>query len=141
MKDGVKKPPSLLNIFKEIKSDIGIKIPESGNLERWSKQGVLMLNSILTVRKGEPGSHKERGWEKFTDSVIEIISNKTTRKVFLLWGAYAQKKGEKIDRKKHLVLEAAHPSPFSADRGFFNTNHFSRCNDYLNLYNIEKIKW
>ena len=141
VKDGVKKPPSLINIFKEIKNDIGVEIPKSGNLERWSNQGVLMLNSILTVRKGEPGSHKEKGWENFTDKIIEVISEKTSKKVFMLWGAYAQKKGEKIDRKKHLVLEASHPSPFSANRGFFNTNHFSRCNEYLNTYNIKEIRW
>jgi len=139
--EGVKKPPSLTNIFKEVKNDIGKKIPNSGNLENWSKQGVLMLNSILTVRKGKPGSHKEKGWELFTDSVIDIISNKTTKKVFMLWGSYAKRKGQKIDRNKHLVLEAPHPSPFSAHAGFFNSNHFSRCNDYLNLYNIQEIKW
>jgi len=139
--EGVKKPPSLVNIFKELQNDIGKKIPESGNLENWAQQGVLMLNSILTVRKGEPGSHREKGWELFTDSVIDVISQKTSKKVFMLWGAYAQKKGKKIDRNKHLVLEAAHPSPFSAHTGFFNTNHFSRCNEYLNLYNIQEIKW
>tara|TARA_B100000579_G_scaffold425278_1_gene430781 strand:+ start:93 stop:758 length:666 start_codon:yes stop_codon:yes gene_type:complete len=139
--EGVKKPPSLVNIFKELQNDIGKKIPESGNLENWAKQGVLMLNSILTVRKGEPGSHREKGWELFTDAVIDVISQKKSKKVFMLWGAYAQKKGKKIDRNKHLVLEAAHPSPFSAHTGFFNTNHFSRCNEYLNLYNIQEIKW
>ncbi len=137
----IKKPPSLVNIFKEIQNDIGKKIPESGNLEHWAKQGVLMLNSILTVRKSEPGSHREKGWESFTDAVVDIISQKTSKKVFMLWGAYAQKKGKKIDRNKHLVLEAAHPSPFSAHTGFFNTNHFSRCNEYLNLYNIQEINW
>ncbi len=137
----IKKPPSLVNIFKEIQNDIGKKIPESGNLEHWAKQGVLMLNSILTVRKSEPGSHREKGWELFTDAVVDIISQKTSKKVFMLWGAYAQKKGKKIDRNKHLVLEAAHPSPFSAHTGFFNTNHFSRCNEYLNLYNIQEINW
>ena len=139
--NGTKKPPSLMNIFKEIQNDIGKKIPDSGNLEHWAKQGILMLNSILTVRKGKPGSHKEKGWEVFTDSVIEIISKKTTKKVFILWGTYAQKKGQKIDRNKHLVLEAPHPSPFSAHTGFFNTNQFSRCNEYLNLYNIQEINW
>ncbi len=139
--NGVKKPPSLINIFKEVKNDIGKEIPKSGNLENWANQGVLMLNSILTVRKGEPGSHKEKGWEVFTDYVIDKISKETTKKVFMLWGAYAQKKGQKIDRNKHLVLEAAHPSPFSAHTGFFNSNHFSRCNEYLNLYNIQEINW
>ena len=139
--NGVKKPPSLVNIFKELKNDIGKEIPESGNLEHWAKQGVLLLNSILTVRKGQPGSHRDKGWELFTDSVIDSISNNSKRKGFMLWGAYAQKKGKKIDRNKHLVLEAAHPSPFSAHTGFFNSNHFSKCNDYLNLFNIEKINW
>ena len=139
--DKVKKPPSLVNIFKEIKNDLGKEIPISGNLEKWSKQGVLLLNSILTVRKGEPGSHKEKGWELFTDSVVDIISKNTSNKVFMLWGAYAQKKGQKIDRNKHLVLESSHPSPFSAHNGFFNTNPFSQCNEYLNSYNIQEINW
>ena len=138
---GIKKPPSLLNIFKELRSDLNLDIPESGDLERWSKQGVLMLNSILTVEKSEPGSHKERGWEYFTDYIIEIIANKKTNIVFMLWGAYAQKKGEKINRNKHLVLESAHPSPFSANRGFFNQKHFSKCNEYLKRYNKQKIVW
>ena len=139
--DGLKKPPSLLNIFKEIRSDVDLKIPKSGNLERWSNQGVLMLNSILTVEKGEPGSHKNKGWENFTDSVIQIIANNTSNIVFILWGAYAQKKGEKVNRNKHLILEAAHPSPFSADRGFFGQKHFSRCNEYLKRHNKEEIMW
>ena len=139
--DKVKKPPSLVNIFKEIKNDLGKEIPVSGNLEKWSKQGVLLLNSILTVRKGEPGSHKEKGWELFTDSVVDIISKKTSNKVFMLWGSYAQKKGLKIDRNKHLVLDSSHPSPFSAHKGFFNTNPFSQCNEYLNSYNIQEINW
>ena len=139
--DGLKKPPSLLNIFKEIRSDVDLKIPKSGNLERWSNQGVLMLNSILTVEKGEPGSHKNKGWENFTDSVIQIIANNTSNIAFILWGAYAQKKGEKINRNKHLILEAAHPSPFSADRGFFGQKHFSRCNEYLKRHNKEEIMW
>tara|TARA_Y100001968_G_C19358050_1_gene718258 strand:+ start:478 stop:1140 length:663 start_codon:yes stop_codon:yes gene_type:complete len=139
--DGLKKPPSLLNIFKELRSDLDINIPESGNLERWSHQGVLMLNSILTVEKGEPSSHKNKGWENFTDSVIEIIATQKSNIVFMLWGAYAQKKGEKINRNKHLILESAHPSPFSADRGFFGKKHFSKCNEYLKRYNKGKILW
>mgnify|MGYP001297703744 CR=1 FL=1 len=139
--DGIKKPPSLLNIFKELKSDLNLEIPTSGNLERWSTQGVLMLNSILTVEKGEPGSHKKKGWEKFTDCIIEIINHNKSNIVFMLWGAYAQKKGEKINKNKHLVLESAHPSPFSADRGFFNQNHFSKCNEYLKRHNKMKIMW
>jgi len=139
--DGVKKPPSLLNIFKELKSDLSLKIPTSGNLEKWSKQGVLMLNSILTVEKASPGSHKKKGWEVFTDSIIEIINNEKSNIVFILWGAYAQKKGEKINRKKHLILESAHPSPLSANRGFFNQKHFSKCNEYLKRHNKAKIMW
>ncbi len=139
--DGIKKPPSLLNIFKELKSDLNLEIPASGNLERWSTQGVLMLNSILTVEKSEPGSHKKKGWEKFTDHIIELINHNKSNIVFMLWGAYAQKKGEKINKNKHLILESAHPSPFSADRGFFNQNHFSKCNDYLKRHNKMKIMW
>jgi len=139
--NGVRKPPSLINIFKELKSDLNLDIPESGNLERWSKQGILMLNSILTVEKENPGSHKNQGWEQFTDVVIEKIINLKTNIVFILWGAYAQKKGERIDRNKHLVLESAHPSPLSASRGFFNQKHFSKCNEYLNRYNKQKIIW
>ena len=138
---GVKKPPSLVNIYKELKSDLNIEIPESGNLEKWSKQGILMLNSILTVEKDNPGSHKNKGWENFTDAVIEKITNLKSNVVFILWGAYAQKKGEKIDRNKHLVLESAHPSPLSANRGFFNQKHFSKCNEYLNRYNKQEINW
>ena len=138
---GVKKPPSLVNIYKELKSDLNIEIPESGNLEKWSKQGILMLNSILTVEKDNPGSHRNKGWENFTDAVIEKITNLKSNVVFILWGAYAQKKGEKIDRNKHLVLESAHPSPLSANRGFFNQKHFSKCNEYLNRYNKQEINW
>ena len=139
--DGIRKPPSLLNIFKELKSDLNLKIPISGNLEKWSNQGVLMLNSILTVEKDEPGSHKKKGWEVFTDAVINLINNKKSNIVFILWGAYAQQKGEKINRKKHLVLESAHPSPLSANRGFFNQKHFSKCNKYLKRHNKVKIMW
>lgn len=141
VRDGVKMPPSLVNIFKEIKSDLGKPIPLTGNLERWSKQGVLLLNATLTVRASSPGSHQNKGWEVFTDAVIRKISEEKSNVVFLLWGSYAQKKGEVIDRSKHLVLMSAHPSPFSADRGFFGSRHFSKTNDYLKKNGILEIEW
>lgn len=141
VRDGVKMPPSLVNIFKEIKSDLGKPIPSTGNLERWSKQGVLLLNATLTVRASSPGSHQNKGWEVFTDAVIRKISKEKSNVVFLLWGSYAQKKGEVIDRSKHLVLMSAHPSPFSADRGFFGSRHFSKTNDYLKKNGIPEIEW
>jgi uracil-DNA glycosylase len=139
--DGVRIPPSLLNIFKEIHNDLKKPIPASGNLERWARQGVLLLNATLTVRASSPGSHQNKGWEEFTDAVIRRISEEKQHVVFLLWGAYAQKKGEIIDRKKHLVLMAAHPSPFSVDRGFFGCKHFSKANEYLNAHGQESIDW
>mgnify|MGYP003676241267 FL=1 len=122
--EGVKPPPSLMNIFKEIKEDLKAPIPTSGNLEHWAHQGVLMLNATLTVRAKQPGSHQNKGWEQFTDAVIQCISHEKDDLVFLLWGSYAQKKGAIIDRSKHLVLESAHPSPFSAYRGFLGNQHF-----------------
>lgn len=139
--EGMKKPPSLVNIFKELKSDLGNDIPESGNLEAWAEQGILLLNATLTVRAHSPGSHQNKGWEKFTDQVIQTISDKKNDIVFLLWGAYAQRKGEVIDRSRHNVLSAPHPSPFSADRGFFGCKHFSKTNDYLLSKNLEPINW
>ncbi len=139
--EGTTFPPSLLNIFKEIRSDLGKPIPKSGDLERWARQGVLLLNATLTVRAGSPGSHQGKGWEAFTDSVIRKISDEKEGIVFLLWGAYAQKKGEVIDRTKHLVLMAAHPSPFSADRGFFGCKHFSKANNYLKSKGKAEIDW
>lgn len=139
--DGVRMPPSLLNIFKEIHSDLGKPIPASGNLERWANQGVLLLNATLTVRASSPGSHQHKGWETFTDNVIRAVSDQKTGIVFLLWGSYAQKKGEIIDRNKHLVLMSAHPSPFSADRGFFGCKHFSRANEYLKSKGQQEIEW
>jgi uracil-DNA glycosylase len=139
--DGVKMPPSLLNIFKEIKQDLGKPIPSSGDLGRWAAQGVLLLNATLTVRSSSPGSHQKRGWEQFTDAVIRKISEEKQHVVFLLWGAYAQKKGEIIDRSKHLVLMSAHPSPFSADRGFFGCKHFSKTNEYLKAKGRKEIEW
>lgn len=139
--EGVPIPRSLMNIFKEIRNDLGKAIPYSGDLERWARQGVLLLNATLTVRAHAPGSHQNRGWETFTDAVIRKISDEKDGVVFLLWGAYAQKKGEIIDRNKHLVLMSAHPSPFSADRGFFGCKHFSRANTYLKSKGKEEIDW
>lgn len=141
VRDGVGFPPSLLNIFKEIELDLGIKRPVSGNLERWSAQGVLLLNATLTVRAHQAGSHQKKGWEQFTDSVINILNSEKNNLVFFLWGAYAQKKGESIDRSRHLVLESVHPSPLSASRGFFGNHHFSNCNNYLTERGIAPIDW
>lgn len=139
--EGTRFPPSLLNIFKEIRDDLGKPVPTSGDLERWVKQGVLLLNATLTVRANTPGSHQNRGWETFTDAVIKKISDEKDGIVFLLWGAYAQKKGEIIDRTRHLILMSAHPSPFSADRGFFGCKHFSRANAYLKSKGKKEIEW
>lgn len=141
VRDGVTMPPSLKNIFKEIEKDLGKPFPKSGDLERWANQGVLLLNATLTVRGSSPGSHQKKGWEEFTDAVIKVISEEKNNVVFLLWGAYAQKKGEIIDRSKHLVLMSAHPSPFSADRGFFGNRHFSKTNAYLKSKGLKEIDW
>ena len=141
VRDGVGYPPSLVNIFKEIKSDTGISAPDSGNLERWASQGVLLLNATLTVRAHLAGSHQRKGWEEFTDSVINILNTEKNNLVFFLWGSYAQKKGESISESKHLVLKSVHPSPLSASKGFFGNKHFSRCNDYLIKNGIEPIRW
>ncbi|HEY3403477.1 MAG TPA: uracil-DNA glycosylase [Ohtaekwangia sp.] len=141
VRDGVRMPPSLVNIFKEIREDLGKPIPASGDLERWAKQGVLLLNATLTVRASTAGSHQNKGWESFTDAVIKKVSEEKRNVVFMLWGAYAQKKGEIIDRSKHLVLMSAHPSPFSADRGFFGNKHFSKANEYLKSKGISEIDW
>ena len=141
VRDGVRMPPSLVNIFKEVKQDLGKEIPSFGNLERWASQGVLLLNATLTVRASSPGSHQNKGWEAFTDEVIRKVSGEKSGIVFLLWGAYAQKKGEIIDRTKHIVLMSAHPSPFSADRGFFGNKHFSKANEYLKSKGLKEIDW
>lgn len=141
VRDGVMMPPSLVNIFKEIRQDLGKPIPVSGDLERWSRQGVLLLNATLTVRAATPGSHQKRGWELFTDEVIRTLSSERQNIVYLLWGAYAQKKGEIIDRSNNLVLMSPHPSPFSADRGFFGCRHFSKANEYLKSKGQEEIDW
>lgn len=139
--DGVKPPPSLVNVFKEIKNDVGKPIPTSGNLMRWAGQGVLLLNATLTVRASSPGSHQNKGWETFTDAAIKILSDQKKNLVFVLWGAYAQKKGEVIDRNKHLVIVSPHPSPFSADRGFFGSKPFSKSNEYLKSNGLKEIEW
>lgn len=139
--DGIRKPPSLINIFKELKDDLGKDIPESGNLEHWAAQGVLLLNATLTVRAHSPGSHQNLGWEQFTDAVINVLNQKKEGLVFILWGAYAQKKGAIIDRKKHFVIESPHPSPFSAARGFFGSKPFSKTNNYLRSRGVGPIEW
>jgi uracil-DNA glycosylase len=139
--DGVPIPPSLLNIFKEIQAELGKPIPQSGNLERWAEQGVLLLNATLTVRAGKPGSHQKQGWETFTDAVISVVAQQKTQVVFLLWGAYAQQKASLIDKEKNLVLKSAHPSPYAADKGFFGNNHFIQTNEYLRSHKLTPIDW
>lgn len=140
--DGSAFPPSLINIFKEIQSDLDKPFPKSGNLQRWAAQGVLLLNATLTVRESEAGSHQNQGWETFTDAVIQKISDEKENVVFLLWGGFAKKKGAKIDRNKHGVLETGHPSPLSANRGlWFGNNHFSKTNAYLKSLGKEPIEW
>lgn len=138
--DGIPLPPSLQNIFKEIHNDLGIQTLPSGDLSRWAKQGVLMLNSVLTVLAYKPASHKAKGWEQFTDSVIRALNEKREHIVYMLWGKYAQVKGEIIDRNKNLVLISGHPSPYSANL-FFGHHHFSKCNEYLRTNGIEIIDW
>lgn len=139
--EGVPMPPSLLNIFKELKADVGREIPPHGSLERWAKQGVLLLNATLTVRANTPGSHQNKGWEEFTDAVIKRLSDEKENLVFILWGAYAQKKGAIIDTEKHHVIKSAHPSPFAAHRGFFGSKPFSRTNEYLIKKGKNAINW
>jgi len=139
--EAVPMPPSLVNIFKEIRDDIGKPIPNNGNLTRWSEQGILLLNATLTVQAGLPGSHQNKGWEKFTDAVIQKLSLTKENLVFLLWGSYAQKKEQFIDSQKHLILKSAHPSPLSATRGFFGNRHFSKTNTYLSQHNLPVIDW
>ncbi len=139
--DGVKLPPSLRNIFKERNKDLGIPVPQSGNLEFWAKQGVLLINATLTVRAHQAGSHQNRGWEEFTDAAIRILAEKKKGIVFLLWGTYAQKKAKMIDPDKHCILKSVHPSPLSASRGFFGNHHFSKANAYLVSMGKEPIDW
>jgi len=139
--DGVRPPPSLVNIFKEIHSDTGAPMPTTGNLTKWAQQGVLLLNSCLSVREGEPLSHSKIGWIPFTDHVISTVSSAKKHLVFLLWGKFAQEKQALIDETKHLVLKAAHPSPYSANNGFFGCRHFSKANEYLMKNGIDPIDW
>lgn len=138
---GVKIPPSLRNIYKEIGRDLGLSMPNHGCLQSWAEQGVLLLNATLTVEQAQAGSHQKRGWEQFTDRVIQSLSQQRSGLVFLLWGSYAQKKGRVIDRSKHCVLESVHPSPLSAHRGFLGCGHFSKANDYLQQQGVAPIDW
>lgn len=139
--DGIPFPPSLQNIFKELKDDLNVEIPKSGNLERWADQGVLLLNATLTVRESNAGSHQNRGWEQFTDAVIQKLSTEKQNLVFILWGSYAQKKGAVIDPSKHFIIKSAHPSPLSSYRGFFGSKPFSKTNQFLKSIGKEEIKW
>lgn len=139
--EGVKAPPSLVNIFKELHADLNVPVPNNGSLTRWADQGVLLLNATLTVRAATPGSHQGKGWEQFTDAVIDRLNKGKNNLVFMLWGAYAQKKGSFIDRNKHLVIESPHPSPFSVHRGFFGSKPFSRANEYLLKTGQQQIDW
>ena len=139
--EGVKFPPSLNNIFKELKADLNLEYPPSGDLERWAEQGVLMLNTVLTVRNSSPGSHKGRGWEIFTDQVIRLISEQKENVVFLLWGSFAISKSGLIDQNKHYILTSTHPSPFSAHKGFLGCRHFSKTNLYLQSKGLKLINW
>lgn len=141
VKKGVKIPPSLQNIFKELHSDLGLPIPDHGYLEKWAQEGVLLLNNVLTVEDGKAASHHQKGWEQFTDKIIEILNTKKENLVFILWGSPAQKKAANVDSKKHLVIKSVHPSPLSVYRGFFGSKPFSKANSYLTSKKIEPINW
>ncbi len=141
VKPGVRPPPSLINIYKEMKSDLGLEPPSHGNLEAWAKQGVLLLNAVLTVEAGLAGSHQGKGWERFTDAVIRLVNDQPRPVVFILWGAYAQRKAAFVDRKRHLVLASAHPSPLSAHNGFFGSKPFSKANEFLIANGQDPIDW
>lgn len=141
VKKGIRKPPSLVNIFKELRDDLGHEIPINGSLTSWSKQGVLLLNTVLTVEKDKAASHKEKGWEKFTDEVIKIINDKNTPVVFILWGAYARSKKKLITNPNHYIIESAHPSPLSAHNGFYGSKPFSKANQFLKEKGLEPINW
>ncbi len=141
VRSGIALPPSLLNIYKEIEACLGCKMPRTGDLTGWAKQGVLLLNATLTVEAANAGSHQGRGWERFTDAIIRALNERGEHIVFMLWGAYAQKKGAFIDRKRHLVLEAPHPSPLSAHRGFLGCGHFKKANEYLAAHGRAMIDW
>jgi uracil-DNA glycosylase len=141
VREGVRLPPSLVNIYKELNFDLGIKPLAHGNLERWAKQGVLLLNSVLTVEAGKAASHQGRGWERFTDAVVQVVNAQATSVVFILWGNYAQKKASFVDRTRHLVISSAHPSPLSAHNGFFGSKPFSKANSFLQAQGSEAIDW
>ena len=141
VQEGIQPPPSLINIFTEIKRDLGLEQPSRGDLTAWADQGVLLMNAVLTVEHGKAGSHQGKGWETFTDRVVALLNEQREHLVFLLWGSYAQKKGALIDRKKHLVLASPHPSPLSAYRGFIGNAHFSKTNDYLKANGLGVINW
>jgi uracil-DNA glycosylase len=141
VKSGIQKPPSLQNIFKELNSDLGLPIPINGNLEKWAQQGVLLLNATLTVRANQAGSHQNKGWEYFTDAAIKTLSEKKHHLVFILWGNFAQAKQSLIDTSRHLIIKSAHPSPFSAEKGFFGSKPFSKCNAYLKDNGLGEIDW
>lgn len=141
VREGIALPPSLRNIYKEIEQEFGVSMPKKGDLSEWARQGVLLLNATLTVRAAQAGSHQKRGWEEFTDAIIHALNESGEHIVFLLWGAYAQKKGAFIDQTKHLVLEAPHPSPLSAHRGFLGCGHFKKANDYLEKHGRTPIDW
>ncbi len=141
VKEGVKMPPSLVNIFREVQADTGSPLPANGSLRRWAEQGVMLLNATLTVRAHQAASHQKHGWEEFTDAVIRCLAEERDHLVFILWGSSAQQKGRVIDRERHLVLSSAHPSPLSAYHGFFGNHHFTRCNDYLVRHGEQPIVW
>ena len=141
VRDGIRPPPSLLNIYKELESDLGYKRSSSGNLQNWAEQGVLLLNSVLTVEAGHAASHQGKGWEQFTDAIIRLLNAQASPLVFILWGAYAQRKGAFIDKSRHLVITSAHPSPLSAHNGFFGSKPFSRTNDFLESHGLSPIDW
>lgn len=141
VRDGVRFPPSLLNIFKELNADVGVAIPKSGSLTKWAEQGVLLLNAVLTVEDGKAAAHAGKGWEQFTDKIIHVLNEEKESIVFILWGSYAQKKASFVDRKKHYVIESVHPSPLSAHRGFFGTKPFSKANAYLKSKGKDPVDW
>lgn len=138
---GVRIPPSLQNIYKELRDDLGVPVPAHGCLTHWAEQGVLLLNAVLTVQAGKANSHQNKGWERFTDRVIKLLNDRRQNLVFMLWGSYAQRKGDVIDRQRHLVLQAPHPSPLSAYRGFFGCRHFSQANQYLQQHGLQPVEW
>ena len=141
VREGVATPPSLANIFRELEADLGLAVPRHGHLQRWAAQGVLLLNAVLTVERGQAGAHQGKGWETFTDAVVAAVNERCEHVVFLLWGAQAQRKGAGIDRSRHLVLKAPHPSPLSAHRGFLGCRHFSQTNDWLRQKGLEPVDW